>query len=93
MVKKPRPGVEYRDTPRNLVDDDRSVVPMDGIEVSEWTPLLNGEGQPTQVHLTISPGEGPLDIFRFVVRLKSKDACDRLIEALQRHRDNVFGVS
>lgn len=78
---------------RNLEDEARTLVPVEGIEVCEWHPLRDGEGTPTQVHMRIVPGEGSLDIFTFVVRLKSKDACDRLIEALQLHRDNVFGVS
>ncbi len=93
MKKNLPPDVEHRDVPRNYVDDDRTVIPVEAVEVVSWTPLLNGEGTATQVHMHVTPGEGPFDIFKFIVRLKSKAACDRIIYALQRHRDDVFGVS
>jgi hypothetical protein len=89
------PAFEYReeDKPINYAGDDRILALCEGLDVVEWHPLPNAEGKATQVHIIITPGAGPLDEFKFLVRLKSKAACDAFIETLQRHRDSVFGVS
>lgn len=99
MAKPPprqvgHPAFEYREhEPVNYAEDSRTMLQCEGLDIVEWHPLPNGEGKATQVHIIITPGEGPLDEFKFVMRLKSKAACDAMIETLQRHRDSVFGVS
>ncbi len=93
QVGHPAFKTEEYERPVNYAADDRTLLPCEGWEIVEWHPLPNGEGAPTQVHIVITPGEGPLDEFKFIMRLKSKAACDAMIETLQRHRDSVFGVS
>lgn len=83
---------QEQDPPVNYAADDRTLLPCEGWDIIEWHPLPNGEGTATQVHIVITPG-GPLDEFKFIMRLKSKAACDAMIETLQRHRDSVWGVS
>lgn len=64
-------------------------IPFEGFEVASWSPGEAGENiPPTQVHLII-----PLNALgiTFAVRLKSRAACDRLIDALIEHRDFTFG--
>lgn len=62
-------------------------IEIDRYEVREWHPLPDGKGKPTQVHflLYLKGLEPPL-----VIRLKSKDAADTLIESLTRHRLAVW---
>ena len=96
--RKPRqvghPAFEYSEhEPVNYAADDATMFACEGWQVVEWHPLPNCEGAATQVHIIITPGTGPLDECKFVMRLKSKAACDAMIETLQRHRDSVFGVS
>jgi hypothetical protein len=97
--RKPRqvghPAFEYkeRESVINYAADDRTLLACEGWEIVEWHPLPNCEGAATQVHIIITPGTGPLDEFKFIMRLKSKAACDAMIETLQRHRDSVWGVS
>lgn len=87
------PAFQYQEhEPENYAADDRTLVPCEIWRVVEWHPLPNAEGSATQVHIIITPG-GPLEEFQFIMRLKSKAACDAMIETLQRHRDNVWGVS
>lgn len=57
-----------------------------GCDVASWCPTPDGTGPATQVHLVCSADQA-----RFVVRLKSGKVCDSLIEALQKHRADVFG--
>ncbi len=61
---------------------------LDEIEVGEFHPLPNGEGDPTQVHLNCRLKGFPA---AFVVRFKSGRAVDELIVALITHRKGVFG--
>jgi len=71
-----------KDAPRNLAEMKAFV--MDGI--FEYHPLPNGEGPPTQVHLVIGLG----DDLQIVVRMKSRDSCEQLVEAITKHTDNVW---
>jgi hypothetical protein len=60
--------------------------------ISEYHPLPNGEGRPTQVVLIVSPAaELDLGPIQFCVALKSKAACQALIDVLADHRNNVWG--
>jgi hypothetical protein len=71
--------------PRNTAG--LAFLPIEEYEVVEWGPLPDGKGPSTQVHfvLRIQGSEIPL-----VMRLKSAEACDTLIAALQRHRNGVW---
>ena len=66
---------------------DLFVLPETRLEVITWTPALHGKRVPgEQVHLMLRVKEG----MQFVVRLKSKDAVNRLIAALVDHRDTAM---
>jgi hypothetical protein len=85
------PAFEYNEhEPINYAEDARTMLPCEQWDIIEWHPLPDGQGRPTQVHILITPG-GPLDEFRFIMRLKSKAACDGMIETLRRHRNSVWG--
>ena len=80
MVKLPDPNR----IPENL--DNVKVIPVKEYMVASWCQMPEGKGQPTQVHLVLkTSAELPI-----VLRLKSKDAVDILIEALERHRNDVW---
>jgi hypothetical protein len=64
-------------------------IPMEELVVGEWSPNpIPGLTQPTQVHVVFQ-----LHGVHFVVRLKSRNAADDFIAALQEHCDRVFGRS
>lgn len=67
--------------------DEHRHVQIDGYDVCEWTPERAGQGKPTEVHLVL---EVHL-VASFVVAFKSADAVDRMIAALMRHRNGVWG--
>ena len=79
------PAFEARDAVEKLAG--QQFFAVKGFHISEWHPLPDGEGRPTQVHLVVQA----TDDINFVLRLKSKEACDGLIETLRRHRNNVWG--
>ncbi len=59
--------------------------------IVEYHPLANGEGRPTQVVLIVTPAV-ELDLpVQFCVALKSKAACQALIDVLSDHRNSVWG--
>ena len=60
---------------------------LDSIDVSEWHPLLDGQGKPTQVHVSMMI-EG-LDV-PLVMRFKGPGTLDALISALAVHRFHVW---
>ncbi|HEV3312432.1 MAG TPA: hypothetical protein VG815_18120 [Chloroflexota bacterium] len=70
-------------TPENTAG--MAFLPIEDYHVGSWGPLPDGKGPSTQVHFTIRVEGLP-----FVIRLKSADACDTLIAALQRHRYDVW---
>jgi hypothetical protein len=64
-------------------------LPVEDFEVASWSPGAEGEGVPcTQVHLIYRVPELHLTM---VMRLKSREVCNSLIDALIEHRDYVFG--
>ena len=65
-----------------------AVTEVEGIEVYNWHPLPNGEGQPTEVHMHLN-----LKIFPYplVMRFKGPRGLDHLIAALVAHRRDVWG--
>ena len=60
---------------------------LDSIDVAEWHPLANGQGKPTQVHVSmvIDGVDVPL-----VMRFKGPGTLDALISALAAHRFHVW---
>jgi len=63
------------------------VMEIESYNVTEWCPTPDGSGQPEQVWLQVNLKDVPIPM---ALRLKSMDAVDTLIEALTRHRLNVW---
>ena len=61
---------------------------VEEIDVAEWHPLPNGEGQPTQVHVYLRLKGLP---HQLVMRFKGPKSLDNFIVALITHRRGVFG--
>jgi hypothetical protein len=70
--------------PENI-DEPRIVVEC--YHVGSWCPERDGKGPATQVHITFHLAG---DIPPMAIRLKSKLAADQMIEALIRHRNDVW---
>lgn len=67
------------------------IVPVSEMRVASWSPGAEGEGvPPTQVHILYTVEELKV---QFLMRLKSREAADALINALIEHRDYVWGKS
>lgn len=62
---------------------------VDNITVFEFYPLDDGQGEPTQLHLSLTI-QGAEDT-PFVIRFRSPRGVDELIVALMTHRKNVWG--
>ena len=61
-------------------------LPESSLETLTWTPALHGRSVPgEQVHLVFRITEGA----QLVVRLKTREAVDRVIAALVDHRDTA----
>ncbi len=73
--------------PENLAGQE--YYPIQSLEVLEYHPLPDGEGEPTEVHLWIIV-EGAEDT-PFAVRFHSPQSVDELIVALMTHRKRVWG--
>lgn len=59
----------------------------EGFDIYSWSPGPPGSTEPaTQVHMHI-----PMAFGRIVARFKSPRTLDRLIAALQEHREYVWG--
>lgn len=71
---------------RNM--DERVHLPIKSYSVNEWGPESDGKGPPTQVHLCFDVEGTPISL---VLAFKSSDAVDRMIAALMRHRNGVWG--
>ena len=77
----------YSEEPRNTEGISFLEGRIDSIEVGEWHPLPDGQGQPTQVHMTVVIWG--LDL-PFVLRFKGPKTLDSVITALATHRGNVW---
>jgi hypothetical protein len=77
------------DDTKNL--SDLEIYEMEDIRVSEFHPLPDGQGDPTQVHLTMKP-KGASEGTLLVLRLKSRDSAVQLISALVEHTNSVWPV-
>ena len=65
------------------------LLPVGGYCVAEWTPERDGKGTPTMVWLCLELA-GRADGAEVVLRIKSRLEMNRLIKALERHRDGVW---
>lgn len=72
-------------------DGDSLVFPGEGIsfDIYSWCPTPEPTVPPTQVHLHLTLGD---ELPRLVIRFKGPGTLDKLIAALQDHRDDVFGA-
>lgn len=57
------------------------------LHVASWSPSSDPRKPPTQVHIIVEMKELPYPI---VIRIKSRDACSEIIQALRTHRDDVW---
>lgn len=97
MKRRKHHRLQETDAVQNL---EGLIMPVDEIHVSTWHRERDGRGDPEQVHVSLHIKKLPPVLKDFitvsgavppmVVRLKSRDACDALITALQNHRDEVF---
>jgi hypothetical protein len=89
------PAFERHDEVKEMADLADVLIPCESWNIVEWHPLPHGEGRPTQVHIVITPHDEFNKVIgveaKFLMRLKSKDACDAMIAVLQSHRNNVWG--
>jgi hypothetical protein len=60
---------------------------VDNIRVAEYHGLPDGMGPPTEVHLLITV---PAMRYPLIMRMKSRQVVDELIQALTNHRNHVF---
>ena len=74
--------------PRNVADDIPTIVSM-GYHVGSWTPELDGKGPLEAVVLRMDCEMDGLE-FGVGMRIKSCKEMNRLIAALERHRDDVW---
>lgn len=66
------------------------IVEVKNLGVASWSPGEDGENiPPTQVHLLYNVPA--LSKHPFMMRFKSREAVDSLINALIEHRDKVWG--
>ena len=82
-----KPDIRFHDQPRNLDGVAFLGIKLDSIEVSEWHPLPDGQGKPTQVHVSVIV-EG-LDV-PLVMRFEGPGTLDALISALAVYRFQVW---
>lgn len=85
MTRKKRPLPPANRVPRDV--SGMAVTDVLGYGVMSWSPDPKGIAPATQVHLLLHTRQ----MFPWVVRLKSAAAVDELIDALRRHRVDVFG--
>lgn len=85
MPRKKRPLPPPNRVPRDVTG--MSVIDVPEYGVFSWSPDPRGCAPSTQVHLHLQTrGNPPL-----VLRFKSAAAVDEMIDALRRHRIDVFG--
>jgi hypothetical protein len=60
---------------------------IESIDVAEWHELPDGQGKPSQVHLTLTLVGFP---YPLVMRFKSRRPVDELIVALNTHANGVW---
>ena len=77
----------YLDRPRSTEGMSYYAIRLDSIEVTEWHPLPDGQGPPTELHvlLTVEGADLPL-----MMRFKGPATLDRFISALASHRFSIW---
>lgn len=75
------------DVNRIPVNIDYAVLEIVPYEIQSWTPLPDGKGPCTQVHMTINIRNSKLPL---VIRFKSKQAVRHMIDALNFHMNDVW---
>lgn len=73
----------------NLDEQDRPFVEFEHLEVYSWTPERDGKGKPEQVHLKMDVKIAGVPL-TLVQRYKGKGALNSLIDALTKHREEVW---
>lgn len=76
----------------NLDESDRPVVELSETSVYSWVPGRDGQGVPEQVHMQLDVVLSGFPL-RLVKRFKSKGALNALIDALIKHREEVWPTS
>lgn len=72
--------------PRNLSDG--VYIVSEGYEVAAYTPNKDGKGRPTEVHLILDLEKSMGG--NIVMRIKSAEELDRMIEVLKIYRNQVW---
>ena len=68
---------------------DLEIYELEELQVNEFHPENDGKGEPTEVHMCLKPVGAPPNML-LVLRLKSKRAINEVVDALVKHRDNVW---
>ena len=79
--------IHHSDEPNNTVAMGFLKGKVHEIEIAEWHPLLDGQGKPTQLHVTLRIDGVDLPI---VTRFKEPGTRDNCIEALASHLYSVW---
>ena len=76
------------------LDEGQIVLPIESVHVYSWHREEDAKGFPEQVHVVckLMPTPAFKNIPDMVMRLKSREACDAIITALENHRDDVFPI-
>jgi hypothetical protein len=74
--------------PQAIPEADYYEALTEGVDVCEWCPTPDGSGPPQQVHVHIPMAGGKM---RILLRFKSADMLDAVIDALICHREGVWG--
>ena len=77
----------YREEPRSTEGMEYYPIKLESIEVTEWHPLPDGQGPPTELHVLLKLEAVNLPL---VMRFKGPALLDRFISALASHRFNVW---
>ena len=82
-----KPRIQYYDQPESTDDLEFLEIRLDFLNIAEWHPLPFGQGDPTEVHLSMVVDGIPAPL---IVRFKGPGTLDALISALAVHRFNVW---
>lgn len=80
-------GIPPKSPPWRIEDGHYYESRPEGFDVYSWCPTPTPTVPPTQVHLHIDLGE----LGKAMVRFKGPGTLDRLIDALTKHREDVWG--
>lgn len=89
----PHCGTDSRDVsplgPGDQVQNiEEPILPMTEFDVCPWYPLPDCQGKPEQVHIVFRVAP---DLPQMSIRLKSRRACDEVIDALEKWRTACWG--